>query len=144
MVINWLSKILKNFLFTILMLGSILFAELFLLCFINIHFYFMNIHWLLVMYDKVEYFSVFTFIWNLFDNTFFWSLRMTVCTLYYVIYKSLPLCYCVKCSTVYRIIFAPFIFRQSTVANSFVPLTPPHFPPFENPRYRLELKLFSN
>lgn len=88
MVINLLSKILKIFLFTILMLGSILFAELFLLCFINIHFYFMNIHWLLVMYDKVEYFSVFTFILNLFDNTFFWSLRMTVPTLYVYIILS--------------------------------------------------------
>lgn len=53
------------------MLGSILFVELFLFCFINIYFYFMNIYWLLVMYDKVEYFLVFIFILNFFDNIFF-------------------------------------------------------------------------
>lgn len=64
------------------MLGSILFVELFLFCFINIYFYFMNIYWLLVMYDKVEYFLVFIFILNFFDNIFFWFLRMIVLILY--------------------------------------------------------------
>lgn len=77
------------------MLGSILFAELFLLCFINIHFYFMNIHWLLVMYDKVEYFSVFTFILNLFDNTFFICLyewQYQLCTTDIQVITTLLLC----------------------------------------------------
>lgn len=64
------------------MLGSILFVELFLFCFINIYFYIMNIYWLLVMYDKVEYFLVFIFILNFFDNIFFWFLRMIVLILY--------------------------------------------------------------
>lgn len=70
------------------MLGSILFVELFLFCFINIYFYFMNIYWLLVMYDKVEYFLVFIFILNFFDNIFFWFLRMIVLILYVYIILS--------------------------------------------------------
>lgn len=128
------QKYFKIFLFTILMLGSILFAELFLLCFINIHFYFMNIHWLLVMYDKVEYFSVFTFILNLFDNTFFWSLRMTVPTLYvYIILcdiqviTTLLLCKMQYCIQDY---FCPFYFSPIYSCKQFRAPNPTPLPPF--------------